>query len=289
MSDSYTIKDILKDQNLAPSKKLGQNFLVNKQTPIMIVERAGVSDEDTVVELGVGLGSLTIPLAARVKKVIGIELDSGIIKWQRESGNLPENVELIHQDLLKADFVDLAERCGGKLKIMANLPYSISNPLLFKLIDNQAVMGWATLMLQKEVADRLTASVGTKEYGILSILLGACASVESILTVGPEQFHPRPKVDSRVVKIVFDPVPDRVQALPAHDSALLRQLVKGAFQQRRKTLLNSLSAVALPGCGKTMVGEFLDRAEIDPKTRAERLQVEDFVRLTNVVSQHLSA
>ena len=288
MPDSHTIKGILKDQKLAPSKKLGQNFLIHKQTPIMIVERAGARADDTVVELGVGLGSLTVPLAARVKKVIGIELDSGIIKWQRESGNLPENVELIHQDLLKADFAELAGRCGGKLKIMANLPYSISNPLLFKLIDNQPAMGWAVLMLQKEVADRLTAQVGTKEYGILSVLLGACASVETLLTVGPEQFHPRPKVDSRVVKIVFDPVPDRVQALPAHDSALLRQLVKGAFQQRRKTLLNSLSAVALPECGKTMVAEFLAKAEIDPKTRAERLSVEDFVRLTNIVSEYLS-
>ncbi len=288
MPDSYTIKEILKERNLAPNKKLGQNFLIHKQTPALIVDRAEVDSEETVVELGVGLGSLTIPLAARVKKVIGIELDAGIIKWQRESGNLPGNVELIHQDLLKADFVDLAARCGGRLKIMANLPYSISNPLLFKLLDNQPVMGWATLMLQKEVAQRLTAPVGTKEYGILSVLLGACASVKTLLTVGPEQFHPRPKVDSQVVKIVFDPVPSRVQALPAHDSALLRQLVKGAFQQRRKTLLNSLFATALAGCGKATVAEILHRADIDPRTRAERLGVEDFVRLTNLVSAHLS-
>lgn len=288
MPDSRTIKDILKERNLAPSKKLGQNFLIHKQTPALIVERAGVGDEETVVELGVGLGSLTIPLAARVKKVIGLELDSGIIKWHREGGNLPENVELLHQDLLKADFVELAHRCDGKLKIMANLPYSISNPLLFKLIDNQPVMGWATLMLQKEVAQRLTAAVGTKEYGILSVLLGACASVETLLTVGPEQFHPRPKVDSQVVKIVFDPVPDRVQALPVHDSGLLRQLVKGAFQQRRKTLLNSLSATALPGCGKSVVADILLRAEIDPKIRAERLRVEDFVRLANTVAEYLA-
>ena len=287
MPDSHTIKEILKERNLAPSKKLGQNFLIHKQTPALIVQRAGVGSEETVVELGVGLGSLTIPLANRVKQVIGIELDAGIIKWQRESGNLPANVELIHQDLLKADFVELAARCGGRLKIMANLPYSISNPLLFKLIDNQPVMGWAVLMLQKEVAERLTAQVGTKEYGILSVLLGACASVETLLTVGPEQFHPRPKVDSQVVKIVFDPAPSRVLALPPHDAALLRQLVKGAFQQRRKTLLNSLSAVALPNWDRAMVAEILVRADIDPKTRAERLRIEDFVRLAIGVAAHL--
>jgi len=159
--------------------------------------------------------------------------------------------------------------------------------LLFKLIDNQPVMGWAVLMLQKEVAERLTAQVGTKEYGILSVLLGACASVETLLTVGPEQFHPRPKVDSQVVKIVFDPAPSRVLALPPHDAALLRQLVKGAFQQRRKTLLNSLSAVALPNWDRAMVAEILVRADIDPKTRAERLRIEDFVRLAIGVAAHL--
>ena len=289
MPVSRTIKDILREQNLAPSKKLGQNFLIHKHTPQLIVDRSGVGSDETVVELGVGLASLTIPLAAKVKQVIGIELDSGIIKWHQESGDLPPNVELIHQDLLKADFADLASRCGGKLKIMANLPYSISNPLLFKLIDNQPVMGWATLMLQKEVAQRLTAKVGSKEYGILSVLLGACASVETLMTVGPEQFHPRPKVDSQVVKIVFDPVPERVKDLPAHDSILLRQLVKGAFQQRRKTLLNSLAATALAGCGKSVVSDILVRAEIDPKIRAERLWVEDFVRLANVVSALPSA
>ena len=287
MASDQNIKQILHEQGLAPSKKLGQNFLVHKQTAAAIVRRAGVGSDETVVELGVGLGSLTVPLAEQVARVIGLELDSGIIKWQRETGNLPDNVELIHQDLLKADFADLAGRCGGRLKIMANLPYSISNPLLFKLLDNRAVMGWAVLMLQKEVAERLTAPVGTKEYGVLSVLLGACASVETLLRVGPEQFHPRPKVDSRVVRIVFHPVPERVATLPPHESRWLALVVKGAFQQRRKTLLNALAAAAASlGCDKPTVARVLEAAGIDARLRAERLAVEDFVCLANAFATH---
>lgn len=275
-----TIKDILKNEKLAPSKKRGQNFLIHRQTAAAIVALAGVSADDTVVELGVGLGTLTGPLAEKVNRVIGLEIDSGIIDWQTTSGNLADNVQLIHQDLLKADFPDLAQQCGGRLKILANLPYSISNPLLFKLLDNQAVMEWAVLMLQKEVAMRLVAAPGTKEYGILSVLMAGSASVTRLLDVGPGQFHPRPKVDSVVVKITFHPVPQRASSLPAHDPELLRKVVRSAFQKRRKTLLNSLSSSPFVDFAKENCRRALLGAGIDPTTRAERLTIEDFVALT---------
>jgi 16S rRNA (adenine1518-N6/adenine1519-N6)-dimethyltransferase len=275
-----TIKDILKNEKLAPSKKRGQNFLIHRQTAAAIVALAGVSGDDTVVELGVGLGTLTGPLAEKANRVIGLEIDSGIIDWQTTSGNLADNVQLIHQDLLKADFPDLAQQCGGRLKILANLPYSISNPLLFKLLDNQAVMEWAVLMLQKEVAMRLVAAPGTKEYGILSVLMAGSASVTRLLDVGPGQFHPRPKVDSVVVKIIFHPVPQRASSLPAHDPELLRKVVRSAFQKRRKTLLNSLSSSPFVDFAKENCRRALLGAGIDPTTRAERLTIEDFVALT---------
>lgn len=275
-----TIKDILKNEKLAPSKKRGQNFLIHRQTAAAIVALAGVSADDTVVELGVGLGTLTGPLAEKANRVIGLEIDSGIIDWQTTSGNLADNVQLIHQDLLKADFPDLAQQCGGRLKILANLPYSISNPLLFKLLDNQAVMEWAVLMLQKEVAMRLVAAPGTKEYGILSVLMAGSASVTRLLDVGPGQFHPRPKVDSVVVKITFHPVPQRASSLPAHDPELLRKVVRSAFQKRRKTLLNSLSSSPFVDFAKENCRRALLGAGIDPTTRAERLTIEDFVALT---------
>lgn len=283
MTNLTDTKNILKSGKLAPSKKRGQNFLVNPRTAEAIVANAGVTEDDTIVELGVGLGSLTLPLAAKAKKVIGIELDRGIIKWHEEKNILPDNVTLIHQDLLKSDFRELAERAGSRLKIIANLPYSVSNPLIFKLLENREIMEYAVLMLQKEVGQRLQASPGTKAYGVLSVLLGAYASTKIIMNVGPGQFHPRPKVDSVVTKITFQPTPGRVKELPAHDFALLKKLVNASFQQRRKTLFNSLSSSNIPGTDKANLADVLKKAAIDPKIRPEKLSVEDFVRLTNAI------
>lgn len=283
MAKPTDIKRLLKNNRLAPSKQRGQNFLVNPRTSEAIVSKAGVGEEDTIVELGVGLGSLTLPLAAKALAVLGIELDSGIIRWHEENKILPANVTLIHQDLLKSDFRELAERAGGRLKIIANLPYSISNPLLFKLIENREVMEYAVLMLQKEVGQRLAARPGTKEYGVLSVLLGACAATRIIMEVGPGQFHPRPKVDSVVVKIVFQPTPARVLEIPAHDHDLLRKIVNASFQQRRKTLFNSLSSASLPGLGREKLQSVLANVGIDPKIRPEKLTVEEFVSLANAI------
>jgi 16S rRNA (adenine1518-N6/adenine1519-N6)-dimethyltransferase len=284
MTTYLPIKKILTEHQLAPSKKLGQNFLIHRQTAERIVELSGVTPDDSVLELGVGFGSLTMPLAERVKKVIGLELDAGIIAYHLEQQTLPGNVTLIHQDLLKADFAELAAQTNGPLKILANLPYSISNLLLFKLVENHEYLDRAVLMLQKEVGQRLTAPVGSKEYGVLSVLLADCASVKTIMQVGPDQFHPRPKVDSVVVKITFRPVPTRVAQLPPHDRKLLRRIVNAAFGQRRKTLRNSLSAGMINGLSREQITALLSQSGINPETRAERLTIEDFVRLTNAVT-----
>lgn len=273
------IKEVLRHKELAPLKKLGQNFLIYPETAARIVHLAGVTPQDTILELGVGLGTLTEPLAQQAKHVIGLEIDSGIIAWQNSEGNLADNVSLIHQDLLKADFHDLAKQSGGRLKIVANLPYSISNPLLFKLIDHRHDMAWAVLMLQKEVGTRLIARPSCKEYGILSVLLAGCAEVSHLLNVGPGQFHPRPKIDSVVVKIQFHPEPSRAAALPDHDEKLLRQVVKGAFQQRRKTIVNALSSAPLLTYNKEHIKKALSEAGIDHKVRAENLTIEDYVSL----------
>ncbi len=283
MTSRIDIKKILRQGKLAPSKQRGQNFLVNPATSEAIVAKAGVTSTDTIVELGVGLGALTIPLAAKAGKVIGLEVDSGIIAWHQAEKMLPANVSLLHQDLLQADFRELAELSGGPLKIIANLPYSLSNLLLFKLIENRDVMEYAVLMLQKEVGQRLKAVPGTKQYGVLTVLLGAYAAVEVLMEVGPGNFHPRPKVDSVVVKITFQPATKRIRELPEHDYGILKKLVNASFQQRRKTLLNSLSAANIPGLNKEALLDILPRVDIDPKVRPERLTVEDFVRLANAL------
>ena len=279
------IKEILKQQKLAPKKRFGQNFLINKNISEKIVRLAEIKPDDTIIELGVGFGALTIHLAGICKKVIGLEIDSGIMRYHREEGSLPENVTLLHQDILQADFAKLAEESGGRIKIIANLPYSISNPLLFKLTEHKNRMEWAVLMLQKEVAQRLTAKIGTKDNGILTVRMAACASVKKLLDLGPQHFHPRPKVDSQVVKITFFPEPERAAALPDYDPALFKKIVDAAFQQRRKTLINALSSSNLVEADKKTLESFLEKLGLDSRIRGERLSVEDFVALTKFLQQ----
>jgi 16S rRNA (adenine1518-N6/adenine1519-N6)-dimethyltransferase len=280
------IKDILRQQKLAPKKRFGQNFLINKNISEKIVRLAGIHPEDTIIELGVGFGALTSHLAKCCKKVIGLEIDSGIIRYHQEEGSLPGNVTLLHQDILQADFSKLARGAGGRIKIIANLPYSISNPLLFKLTLHTDEMEWVVLMLQKEVAQRLSAHIGTKDYGILTVRMAACASVQKLLDLGPQHFHPRPKVDSQVLRITFHPKPERAAALPEYDNALFKIVVDAAFQQRRKTLVNALSALSLLGIGKNNIENALAKMKLDSRIRGEKLQVEDFVDLTNILQQY---
>jgi 16S rRNA (adenine1518-N6/adenine1519-N6)-dimethyltransferase len=280
------IKAILREQKLAPKKRFGQNFLINKNISAKIVRLAGIRQEDTIVELGVGFGALTSHLATVCKYVIGIEIDSGIVRYHEKEGTLPENVVLMHQDIMAADFAKLAEKSGGRIKIIANLPYSISNPLLFKLTDYIDKIEWAVLMLQKEVAVRLSAKAGTKDYGILTVRMAACASVQKLLDLGPQHFHPRPKVDSQVVKITFFPKPERAAALPHCDQIFFKKIVDAAFQQRRKTLINALSSSILVGKDKKNIETALEKLGLDKKIRGERLNVEDFVALTNILQQN---
>ena len=274
-------RHFLKRQGLAPHKKLGQNFLVHAHTSRRIVDLAGLGPEDQVIEVGVGLGALTRPLAEVACRVIGVEADSGIVRLHQEQQDLPANVELLHADILKVDFAELTEP-GQRLKIVANLPYSISTPFLFRLIDHAERMDFAVVMLQKEVAQRLMAEPGSKEYGSPTVLLASCATVRALLAIGPGEFHPRPKVDSLVVRIAFHPQPERVRALGAFDRILFARVVHAAFGQRRKTLCNALDNAALVS-DKRILSQSIASAGIDPSTRAERLVLEDFVRLSRVI------
>ncbi|MDP2105727.1 MAG: 16S rRNA (adenine(1518)-N(6)/adenine(1519)-N(6))-dimethyltransferase RsmA [Desulfobulbaceae bacterium] len=265
---------------MAPKKRFGQNFLVNEQIVETILDRAAPDKEDTIIEFGVGLGSLTIPLAKRVKQVIGIEIDSGIVQWHTEQATLPDNVSLIHEDLLKTDLARLAADCGGRLKIIANLPYSISNPVLFKMIENKDHIASAVIMLQKEVADRLCAQPRTKAYGVLSVLLGTCATIEPLLKIGPDHFHPRPKVDSMVIRITFQAQPFPPGTEGTWSPTLLKALVKVAFQQRRKTIVNALSSGAVRTNDKKIISQYLNRAGIAPTRRPDQLSVQEYIALS---------
>ncbi len=288
-------QNTLKNHQLAPKKRLGQNFLVNKHTAEAIVRAGGVLNTDTILEVGVGLGALTIPLAAVARHVYGYEIDSGIIRFHEEEGDLPGNITLVHQDILTADFKRIAEECGGSLKILANLPYSISNPFIFKLIDNAEFIERATIMLQKEVAERLMAQPSSKEYGVPTVLLACCATVQKVMTLKPAEFHPRPKIDSVVITIDFASTKNRLknsQETP-YDFALLKQIVRTTFNHRRKTILNTLSAggwIVNPGDSsqaavKDLTEKIILRANLSPAARPETLTVADFVSLSREIDQ----
>lgn len=280
-------RSILQHQKLAPKKKLGQNFLVHRHTAQRIVDLAGINPGDTIVEVGVGLGALTVPLAERAAKVIGIEADSGIIRLHREENDLPSNVELIHNDILKTDLHELFQRCGGKITLVANLPYSISTPFLFRLVENYQLINKAVVMLQREVAERITASPSTKEYGVPTVLLASCALSKMVLHVKPAEFHPQPKVDSTVVELLFDPLPQRVREVGEFDRKLLRTIVNASFGQRRKTLLNSLGSSGLV-TEKPMLAQLIEQCGLSPKVRAEKLSFEDYVTLTKTIAGYLA-
>jgi 16S rRNA (adenine1518-N6/adenine1519-N6)-dimethyltransferase len=286
----------LSHHNLAPKKKFGQNFLVHRHTAEAIVRAGEIQADESIVEVGVGLAALTLPLAKTARHVFGIEIDSGIIRFHEQEQDLPDNVTLIHQDILKADFSELARRCGGPLKIMANLPYSISNPFIFKLIDNRQYVNKATIMLQKEVADRLSAAPGSKDYGIPSVLLQNCATVKKLMTLGPAEFHPQPKVDSVVIRIVFDPTPTQNLAeSEATDQQLFERIVKVSFSQRRKTILNTLAGAgifseirSLDKAGiKDLTEQTIIAAGLSPFLRPEVLTLESFLNLTRAFQKAL--
>lgn len=284
MKDKKT-KETLADHGLAPKKRFGQNFLIHQKTSEDIAQAAQIGPDDTIIEVGVGLGALTLPIAQQAKRVIGIEIDRGLVRYHQENNSLPENVTLLHEDILKTDFSTLAQMSGGKLKIMANLPYSISNPFIFKLVENSTIVDWAVIMLQKEVADRLTAAPSTKAYGIPTVLLGACAKITKLMRLKPDQFHPRPKIDSLVIRIDFHKAPEVLASLPDYDAALYQRVVRTAFAQRRKTLENNIAngdffQVNEKKKKKSAATSAILSAGLQPDMRAENLDIADFVHLT---------
>ncbi len=281
-------KSTLARFGLAPSKKRGQNFLVNPATARAIVSAAGFAATDRIVEVGVGLGALTLPLAQTVQQVIGIEIDRGIVEYHQKSSTLPDNVKLLHQDILKTDFSMLQDSQASRLKIITNLPYSISNPFIFRMIEYRELIDSAVMLLQKEVVDRLCARPGTRAYGIPTVLLGSCATIDKLMRIDASHFHPKPRVDSQLIRIAF-----RQSGLSDPTAAQLSATVRAAFAARRKTLLNNLlaSTALLPHAPtdrnqrKEQISAAIQAAGLKPETRAEMLSVSAFQELARCLQQ----
>jgi len=261
-----------------PKKRLGQHFLRQEGIIHEIISRAGFSATSQILEVGAGLGALTIPLARSVGHVYAVEKDSSLV--ERLARELLRkgihNVTLQNQDILKTDFGELPVPCGERLGVIGNLPYNISSPFLEKLIGNRSRVFKAVLMFQMEVARRLTASPGNRDYGALTVMVQYHASLTPLLEVSPEAFYPVPKVKSMVVALDFErPHPRR-----ANDEETLKRVVRGAFAHRRKTLLNSFRG-SLHALSTETLLEAFGACRIDPRQRAETLSLDDFLCLSS--------
>ena len=267
---------LLRLHALHPQKRLGQNFLSDPSIAQMIVNRSGVCQEDVVVEIGPGLGALTLPLAQAVRSVIAIEKDrrlAAVLKDELQAAGV-SNVQMVEADVLDIDWAGLGRQAGRPLTVFGNLPYNISSQVVIRLIESRRHVPRAVLMFQRELAVRLTAPPGGRDYGRITAMLAYCAAVKPLCRVGAGAFHPVPKVDSEVLEIRFAPP----RADPPHDEARLFKLIAAAFGQRRKTLRNALSASGLsinPG----LAARALEQAGIDSARRAETLSAEEFVAL----------
>lgn len=273
------IKYIQKKFGFKNSKSLGQNFLINSDVIRDMVEAAEVGPKDLVIEVGPGIGVLTTGIAEKAGKVIAIELDKSLLPVLDFTLAGYPNAEVINQDILKADLPGIIEEGlkdlpQGKVKIMGNLPYYITTPIITELLEKDIPAESITIMMQKEVADRVVASPGSKIYGALSVLVQYYCKAEEVVFVSKENFFPAPKVDSAVIKLTKLEEP----SVKVKDKDLFFKLVRGGFGQRRKTLQNSLVG---GGFEKEKVKACLEEAGIDGNRRAETLSLEEFAGLAN--------
>jgi 16S rRNA (adenine1518-N6/adenine1519-N6)-dimethyltransferase len=272
---------LLKAWNLRPKKHLGQNFLMNQSLAEQIVDCAMLEADDQVFEIGCGLGAITIPAAQKVTRLVAVEKDPQLLDLLRSelaARQLP-NVQLVNQDILTLNFMEYFDSETPPAIVIGNLPYNISSQIVVYLIAARVHINRALLMLQKEMAQRLIAPPGNRDYGRLSVMLQYCAHVSVVAEAPANMFYPRPKIDSQVIKVTFkEHIP-----YPADDEKMLSRVVKAGFSQRRKTLRNALTGNILEA-DHACVEAWLGQADIDPRRRAETLAVEEFVRLANVIS-----
>lgn len=276
-----TIADIKERYNFQLSKSLGQNFITDKSIIERIIEGSGADKDDLVIEIGPGIGVLTAEAAETAARVIAVEIDRKLIPILSETLAEYDNVSIINQDILKTDvnrIIEEEQAAGsftGAVRIIGNLPYYITTPIIMGLLESGVKADSITIMMQKEVADRIKASPGGKIYGAISAAVQYYCTVEQIAVVPKEVFVPRPKVDSAVLNLHIR----KEKPVELIDEKMFFACIKSGFGQRRKTLLNSLTGMA--GLSKEEIKAVLSAAEIDPIRRAETLNMEEFAAIAN--------
>ena len=279
-----TINEIKQKHGFRLSKSLGQNFLTDKNIIDKIIEKSMIGENDLVIEIGPGIGVLTSAAAEAAGKVIAVEIDRNLIPILKETLSEYQNIEIINRDILKTDLREILEQnreINGQriegVKILGNLPYYITTPIIMKILEDRVPADSITIMLQKEVADRIKAGPGTKAYGALSVAVQYYCTVTHVVNAPKEIFVPQPKVDSAVIRL--DIRKEKPVLLYSEDAFFA--VVKAGFGQRRKTLLNSLTGIY--GLTKDEIAEVMMQAGIDPIRRAETLSLEEFAALANTI------
>ena len=284
MSDISTPKataEIISKYNFNFKKDYGQNFLTDSNILSKIVDCAGVTKEDTVLEIGPGIGSMTAYLCRAAAYVIAVEIDSTLIPILNETLSEYDNVSVLNADILKTDIKRLSkEYADGKpLKVVANLPYYITTPIIMGLLEGDVPIDSITVMVQKEVADRMQVGPGTKDYGALSLAVQYYSKPKIMVNVPPECFMPRPKVGSAVIRLdLYDTPPIKTK-----DKDLMFKIIRAAFNQRRKTLTNALANSQNLNLTKEEAIEAVSRAGLAPTIRGEALRLEEFALLTDCI------
>lgn len=283
LASPRVIKEILSEYEFRFSKSLGQNFLIDEGALAGILSGADISEDDCVLEIGPGFGTLTQRLCGAAKKVVCVEIDKTVIPILEENLKDFDNFEIINDDIMKIDVKSLAEEKFGteNVKVAANLPYYITTPIIMMLLESKVKFKSITVMVQKEVAKRLCASEGTKDLGAISLAVQYFCSANYLFDVPNTSFMPPPKVTSTVVRLDLLDKP----RVSVKKEEMFFKTVKASFAQRRKTLLNALSNAGFSGFSKAEISEILKNIGIDEKRRGETLSIDEFARLADALTK----
>ena len=277
--------EILKKYNFTFQKKFGQNFLIDTHVLDKIIAAAEITKDDFVLEIGPGIGTMTQYLAQAAGKVAAVEIDKNLIPILADTLSAYDNVEVINDDILKVDINKLAEeKNGGKpIKVVANLPYYITTPIIMGLFESHVPIDSITIMVQKEVADRMQVGPGTKEYGALSLAVQYYAKPEIVAIVPPNCFMPRPNVGSAVIRLTrHKEVPVQV-----NDEKLMFKIIRASFNQRRKTLANGLNNAPDIHLSKEVIQESIEELGVPVTIRGEALTLQQFAQLSNIIGSKI--
>ena len=276
---------VLQKYNFNFQKKFGQNFLIDTHVLDKIIRSAGITKDDFVLEIGPGIGTMTQYLCENAREVVAVEIDKNLIPILEDTLSEYDNVSVINEDILKVDLNKLAqEKNGGKpIKVVANLPYYITTPIIMGLFESHVPVASITVMVQKEVADRMQEGPGSKDYGALSLAVQYYANPEIVANVPPNCFMPRPKVGSAVIHLTCHEEPP----VQVEDENLMFRIIRASFNQRRKTLVNGLNNSPEISIPKEMIAEAIAEMELSPSIRGEALSLEQFAQLSNIIKHKM--